>query len=568
MTRFPAVRAGLLTATALGATFTFGTPRAHASTDQRIDAIERQIRALQGELHKVKADLAQRNAELRARSERERAAAPRTAAVMSPGTKIPVYMGPGQGMVMVSPSYTTPAGSPYLNVFGVPHRSYAASGLGTFQIGEVSVTLGGYVDLAAIYRSRNESLDNASDFGNGIPYPNAVNYHQSEFRMSGRSSRLGILAQDNITPVTNLAAYYEMDFVSAGTSSNARETNSYTLRLRNAYGTYERKDYDLKILAGQSWSLATATRVGISERLENAPLAIDQALVVGFAYTRQAQLRIVKGFDKSKYHLALSFEEPQTVYYVGPNGAAPAAVGTVTNSFPGIGTNNSTYNYSNEIAPDIILKGAADPGWGHYELFGLMEFERNRVSHVGSGSNNTVLAGGGGGSFILPIVKGKLDFMGNALVGTGIGRYGPALMADATIDSSGKPKPLPEFMGLAGVVYHPAKPWDIYAYFGTERILHREDFDAAGKGYGYGNPLYSNAGCLTELSTLACIGNTKNITEGTIGLWYRPLRGPFGTLQNGIQYAYIKRDAFSGIGGAPHSDISIVMMSFRYLPFQ
>jgi hypothetical protein len=123
-------------------------------------------------------------------------------------------------------------------------------------------------------------------------------------------------------------------------------------------------------------------------------------------------------------------------------------------------------------------------------------------------------------------------------------------------------------MGLAGVVYHPAKPWDIYAYFGTERILHREDFDAAGKGYGYGNPLYSNAGCLTELSTLACIGNTKNITEGTIGLWYRPLRGPFGTLQNGIQYAYIKRDAFSGIGGAPHSDISIVMMSFRYLPFQ
>lgn len=226
MTRYQAIRACLLSATALGAAAVFGPSPARASSDKQLDAIERQIRALQRELHKVKADLAHRNAELRAQSARNQPA--RAAAS---GT--PVYMGPGRGMQTASTN-TAPAGSPYMNVFGTPHRSYATTGLGTFQVGDVAVTLGGYVDVAAIYRSRNQSLDNASDFGNGIVYPQAVNYHEGEFRMSGRSSRLSILAQDNVSAVTNLAAYYEMDFVSAGASSNARETNSYTLRIRNA----------------------------------------------------------------------------------------------------------------------------------------------------------------------------------------------------------------------------------------------------------------------------------------------------------------------------------------------
>jgi hypothetical protein len=36
----------------------------------------------------------------------------------------------------------------------------------------------------------------------------------------------------------------------------------------------------------------------------------------------------------------------------------------------------------------------------------------------------------------------------------------------------------------------------------------------------------------------------------------------------GLQYAFIKRDAFRGIGGAPNTSENVVMATLRYLPFQ
>jgi hypothetical protein len=39
-------------------------------------------------------------------------------------------------------------------------------------------------------------------------------------------------------------------------------------------------------------------------------------------------------------------------------------------------------------------------------------------------------------------------------------------------------------------------------------------------------------------------------------------------MQFGGQYSYTRRFAFQGIGGAPQSDENIVMLAFRYYPFQ
>lgn len=532
-----------------------------------IDSIEKQIRALQAELHHVKAEMARKDA-----------AEKRAAAQHGPGFNEavygrdihgnPVYLGPGVGMARASG--TQPAGSPYLNVEGTPHNVMAKLGQGTFMVGGVSVTLGGFVDVTGVYRSRTEGNDVASDFGNGIPFRNVAAGHMNQFLMSGRASRLSILAQDDATPNTHLAAYYEMDFQSAGTSSNPRESNSYTLRVRNVYGTYYNHDWDLKILGGQSWSLATAYKVGLTERQENAPLAIDHQYVPGFTWTRQAGIRIVKGFDHSKYHLGLAFEEPQTLYAsAGPNGIVPASVGTITTSVTGGGTNNNATSYTTEIAPDTILKIAADPGWGHYELFGLMRFFQARQSLGTWGTNHVQIAGGGGGSTILPLIKGKLDLQLSGTIGKGIGRYGTSQLPDATFDAAGHIVPLTNLQALGGLVYHPVKTVDLYAYGGTERVLDRADFTVGGKGYGYGSPLYNNSGCNIEGSAATlCVANTRAITQGTVGYWWRALKGPFGTLQNGLQYSYTKRQIFSGIGGSPKTDDNIVMLSFRYLPFQ
>lgn len=49
-----------------------------------------------------------------------------------------------------------------------------------------------------------------------------------------------------------------------------------------------------------------------------------------------------------------------------------------------------------------------------------------------------------------------------------------------------------------GLVGHPTDNIDLYTYAGTEQELGR-DFAVAGKGYGYGSPLYDNATCDIEL---------------------------------------------------------------------
>ena len=56
--------------------------------------------------------------------------------------------------------------------------------------------------------------------------------------------------------------------------------------------------------------------------------------------------------------------------------------------------------------------------------------------------------------------------------------------------------------------------------------------------------------------------------RGTLGGWWRFLKGDYGTMQTGVQYAYVQRTAFGGIGGSPKTDENILMFSYRYLPFQ
>ena len=54
-----------------------------------------------------------------------------------------------------------------------------------------------------------------------------------------------------------------MDFLGAGVTANARESNSYNLRIRQAWLTYDNDYYHFHLMAGQGWSLLTQDRVGI-----------------------------------------------------------------------------------------------------------------------------------------------------------------------------------------------------------------------------------------------------------------------------------------------------------------
>src|ERR1700674_3789873 len=64
---------------------------------------------------------------------------------------------------------------------------------------------------------------------------------------------------------------------------------------------------------------------------------------------------------------------------------APGQAGGLLNAFDATG-------YTVNKAPDIIIKAAADPGYGHYELFGIISTFRNRIfpcSVVGTNAGNT-----------------------------------------------------------------------------------------------------------------------------------------------------------------------------------
>src|SRR5262249_40485471 len=61
---------------------------------------------------------------------------------------------------------------------------------------------------------------------------------------------------------------------------------------------------------------------------------------------------------------------------------APGAGGGLYNAFDANG-------YTTNKAPDFIFKAAADPGFGHYELFGIVSLFRDRIYPCGVVGTNT-----------------------------------------------------------------------------------------------------------------------------------------------------------------------------------
>jgi len=395
----------------------------------RMNSIEAQIRSLQEELRAVRRDLTARDAQVRAA--RQEAAQARAAARSEPGSRtgqLPTATANagqpgGAALPLLSGGLGGNAGLGDTRRGGETTGQQQASTTpnptpnGSIRLGGVTVTLGGFIEAAGIYRSRNEVADIASNFNTGIPTSNLAQNHEGEFRGSARQSRISLLAEGKISDAEKLAAYFETDFQGGSPTANQNESNSYNLRLRLGYGTYDNTELGLHVLGGQNWSLLTQQQVGITPRKEDIPLTIDAQYVVGFDWARQPQLRVVKDFDGHKLWAGLSLEQPQNVVYVGPNGAGTLGGGVANYQNAGSGILAGTVNYSDDIAPDVIAKLAYDPGFGHFEVNGIARFLHDRVSVPGNGHNHIVLAGGGGLAASIPILDGKVTFRGSVLAG-------------------------------------------------------------------------------------------------------------------------------------------------------
>lgn len=473
----------------------------------------------------------------------------------------------------------------------------------------INLTPGGFIAGETVWRSKATGGDIPTAFS-AIPYEGADAYSLSEFYGTARQSRISLLAEGK-TNWGTLKGYYEADWLGTGTSSNANQSNSYVLRQRVLYGSAETNSH-WTFAGGQMWSLATETKKGISQSPSDVmlPLTIDPNYNAGFIWTRQYGFRIVKSTPHAAFGIAV--ENPQLLYTASIAGNTPYAVlgsagnngGAYNATISACSPSTSIVNYSNQQtvddygdlsmtavpvyktvnscanvanisfnqAPDVIVKAVFDPGWGHWEVFGVGGFAHETVypgvttnSELYGGNTDvlatqlagsTVLAapklpssptgvsdsikvGGVGGSLRVPLAPGnKLTFGFKGLYGPGVGRYGDSTLADVTADANGYLAPIHNVSGLFTLEANPTPRFVIYLNYGGDYAGRTDFANASATTLGAPNPCFVSklgpTGCLNEASgkyplTLPGSLTTDQIDNGSWGAtWSTPSAAAVG----------------------------------------
>ncbi|HWT65393.1 MAG TPA: hypothetical protein VN151_04715 [Terracidiphilus sp.] len=420
---------------------------------------------------------------------------------------------------------------------------------------------GSFIEAATVWRSAATGGDINTPF-TGIPLEHADNAKLSEFFGSGRQSRLALKAVGKLDKVT-LTGYYELDWLGTGITSNNNQSNSYVMRQRQLWAEAAFNS-GFTLSAGQMWSLATETTKGTSNGTEILPGTIDPQYTAGFVWTRQYGFRVSQKLGKGLW-LAASAENAETL---NPAGTIALSTGTTIllgSGGTGGGLYNSTANYSFNYAPDFVFKVVAEPGWGHWEVFGIQRTFRDRIYATGvSPRNDTEIGAGIGGSMRGMLFAKKLTVGVKGLWGQGMGRYGDSTIADVTIKPNGMIEPLHGFSALSTVELNPTPRLSVYMNYGGDYINRLILSTTA--NVGYGNPLANMSGCNTEVAAgttysnsgtgfgngsnpANCGGNNKDVQEASFGYWYNFYNGPKGRFRQGIQYSHFVRNLWSGAGG-------------------
>jgi hypothetical protein len=442
----------------------------------------------------------------------------------------------------------------------------------------INITPGGYAAGETVYRTKATGGDIPTAF-NALPYEGADGYQLSEFYGSARQSRVTMLAEGK-TSWGTLRGYYEADWLGTGITSNNNQSNSYVLRQRILYAE-AKTNSNWTVAGGQLWSMATEVKKGISSAPSDVltPLTIDPNYVPGFIWTRQYGFRVVKSSDHAAFGIAV--ENPQLLYTASLAGNEPYAVlgsagangGNYNAAISTCTPATSIVNYTNQVetastgatidvavpvyktvngcadiatisfnqAPDIIAKVALDPGWGHYELFGIAGFAHETIfpgettnstlyggnKEISTGAaiapalttagfnNNSIKVGGFGGSLRVPVIADKLTFGVKGLYGPGVGRYGDSTLADVTANAAGQLRPIHNLSGLFTLESTPTPKLVIYLNYGGD-YAGRNDY-ATATATTLGAP--SAEFCPTTAGAFACTATptAANITTG--GTW-------------------------------------------------
>jgi len=318
-----------------------------------------------------------------------------------------------------------------------------------------------------------------------------------------------------------------------------------------------------EFLAGQSWSLMTPNRRGVSplpgdlfysqDVDVNYQLGLTWGRIPGFRYAYHPN-------EKTAFAIALENSEP---YVGGGNGGSgavlPAAIsttattGTIGSVIGGQINNGSSVISAAALMPDIIAKLAFDPTKRfHAEIDGVMI--ANKIAYPESGPifpTNTKVGGGGSINLGFDLAPG-FRILTNNYYSNGGGRYIFGQAPDFIIRANGTASLVHSASTVSGFEWTHNKSL-FFGYYGGVYIARNMALDANGTTkIGYG--------------TISSDGQNRAIQEITFGENYTIAKSPrWGALNLIFQYSYLQRNPWLVAAGAPtNASLSMGFFDLRY----
>src|SRR6266699_707191 len=391
------------------------------------------------------------------------------------------------------------------------------------RVGTAYITPVGFMDFTGVWRSHTGGSGIGTNFA-GIPYGTVFQNNLSEFRFSMQNSRVGFRV-DAMVKGAHGIGYMESDFLGNNPGNVAVSSNSNTLRSRLYWADVRKGAWE--VLGGQTWSLITPGRNGISPLPGDLFYSqdIDVNYQAGLVWGRIPELRLVY-HASPKIALAAALDAPEQ-YVGGSAGGAqitlPTALAALPNNPYSVTAANTEFNNGQttlnvpNVAPDVIVKLALDPvSRVHFEV-GVLE----RQFKLWNPTNTTKYSATGAGGFLnlnVQLFKG-FRLLTNNFYSDGGGRYIFGQVPDLVVRTDGSPSPI----------------------------------HTSGKPVGYGF-VGSSA------------SQNRTIQEGTLGFnqtMWKDAR--YGALNLMGQYSYLTRNPWSVAVGSPQQALlNMVFLNLRY----
>jgi len=428
------------------------------------------------------------------------------------------------------------------------------------KIGSAYVTPVGFMDFTGVWRARDGGSGIGTNFA-GIPYGGASAFQTnlSELRFSMQNSRVGFRVDANVKG-SHIIGYMETDFLGNNPTNVAVSSNSNTMRSRLYWVDVRKGAWEL--LGGQTWSLATPNRVGVSPLPGDVFFSynMDVNYQLGMVWGRIPEFRLVYHLPNDKAAFAVALDSPDQ-YMGGANGSTAITLPACCSYYAGGELDNGTTTLGPpNRAPDVIVKFVADPSKRlHFEVGGIARFFQLYNQKPPTHFSTT-----GGAGFVnldLGITK-EFRLLTHNYWGDGGGRYIFGQSPDLVVRGDGSPSLVHSGSTADGFEFTHQNT-TLFSDYGAVYIKHNVLTDTNGCfiGWGFGPSPSSLTGCAAPSS-----GQNRLIQEPTVGFTRNFWKDPkYGALSLIGQYSYLTRDPWYVAPGSPrHGFSSMVFLDLRY----